>query len=433
MIDIKTVTVIGANGTMGTNVAAIFASFGNAKVYMVSRTKEASENAIQKAIASVKADAVSVNLIAVDYSELDKCISESDFIFESVSENLDIKKNVYQKMLSFKENVIVSTGTSGLSINQLKEYLPQDVRSRFFGVHFFNPPYNMPLCELIPNNCASESLIKELKDYLSNILLRKVIIAKDNAAFIGNRIGFYFINIAMLLAEKYKADGGIDYIDSIIGGFTGRNIPPIVTADFVGLDIYSAIINNLAECTSDYQNEFYSVPSYAIDLIDKGFLGRKCGKGLYTSAVIDGLKQRQVYDIATGEFRSCKKYSLEFADSMVAALKVGDYFKAIEELKHNSSKPAQICREMLLKYIVYGIFIALEVGESAHDADTVMAEGFNWIPPLALIDSLGGKEVVINMICNEFEDEFINIDYRKVLLSAEKSKYDYRKFFKAKR
>lgn len=433
MIDIKVVTVIGANGTMGTNVAAIFASFGNAKVYMVSRTKESSEKAVLKATASVKADIVSANLIAADYSELDKCIAESDFIFESVSEDFEIKTQVYKRMLNFKDNAVIATGTSGISINRLKENLPSDIQNRFFGVHFFNPPYNMLLCELIPNDCATLSLINELKEYLSVILLRKVVISKDTAAFIGNRIGFYFINIAMILAEKYKYDGGIDYIDAIIGGFTGRNMPPIATADFVGLDVYAAIIKNLAENTIDYQNRFFVVPKYADLLIKKGLLGKKSGKGLYSSVIVDGVKQRQVFDISTCGFRSCKKYSLDFAEIMVASLKIGDYINAVSVLKCDRSISAKICRELLLRYIVYSIYTANEVGESVHDADTVMAEGFNWIPPLALVDAFGGRDAVIKMISDEFVDEFSDIDYLNILKTAEESQYDFRKFFKAKR
>ena len=88
-MNIKTVTVIGANGTMGCNVSAIFASFGNAKVYMVSRDMEKSKKAAIKAGISVKASSIMNNLIPADYSMLDQCVSQSDLVFESVAENLE--------------------------------------------------------------------------------------------------------------------------------------------------------------------------------------------------------------------------------------------------------------------------------------------------------------------------------------------------------
>jgi 3-hydroxyacyl-CoA dehydrogenase len=61
----------------------------------------------------------------------------------------------------------------------------------------------------------------------------------------GNRIGFQFINNAMQFAVKYKDKGGIDYIDAILSGFTGRSMPPLVTSDFVGLDVHKAIVDNV--------------------------------------------------------------------------------------------------------------------------------------------------------------------------------------------
>lgn len=88
---INTVTVVGANGTMGTNVSAIFASFGNAKVFMVSRDLEKSKRAAQKAGKTVKADSIIHNLVPADYSMLADCVQQSDLVFESAAENLAIK------------------------------------------------------------------------------------------------------------------------------------------------------------------------------------------------------------------------------------------------------------------------------------------------------------------------------------------------------
>ena len=91
---INTVTVIGANGTMGINACAMFASFGNAKVYMISRDIQKSRNAIEKAIRAVRAESIRDNLIPCDYLSFGKCVSESDLVFESVAEDLTIKKEI---------------------------------------------------------------------------------------------------------------------------------------------------------------------------------------------------------------------------------------------------------------------------------------------------------------------------------------------------
>ena len=172
---INTVTVIGANGTMGINVSAIFASFGNAKVYMVSRDIEKSKKAVIKAGKSVKADAIISNLVPADYSTLDQCVSESDLVFESAAENLDIKIDLHTKIgKSLKNGAIACTGSSGLSITRLAECYPEDLRNQFFGVHMFNPPYQLTLCELTASSYSNMELYKELKDYLANTLHRTV-------------------------------------------------------------------------------------------------------------------------------------------------------------------------------------------------------------------------------------------------------------------
>ena len=117
---IKTVTVVGANGTMGTNVSAIFASFGAATVYMVSRDKEKSKKAALKAGKTVKADSIVNHLIPVDYSNLDECVKASDLVFESAAENLELKIELHTKIgKSLRKGAVACTGSSGLSITRL--------------------------------------------------------------------------------------------------------------------------------------------------------------------------------------------------------------------------------------------------------------------------------------------------------------------------
>ena len=177
---------------------------------------------------------------------LAQCVSESDLVFESAAENLEIKIDLHTKVgQNLKRGAIACTGSSGLSITRLAECYPEELRSQFYGVHMFNPPYQMPLCELTASKYSDMELYKELKEYLDSTLHRCVAESKDLPAFLGNRIGFYVINEALIYAEIYKDNGGVDYIDAILGPFTGRTMPPITTADFVGLDVHKAIVDNL--------------------------------------------------------------------------------------------------------------------------------------------------------------------------------------------
>lgn len=172
---------------------------------------------------SVKADAIAKNLIPADFSMLEECVAESDLVFESSAEDINIKTEIAQRVGKVLRTTAVScTGTFGLSITSLTECYPEEQRSRFFGVHMFNPPYNMSLCEFAQTKYSDEQTAAELKEYLEKRLYRTVVEVKDSPAFLGNRIGFQFINEALQYAEKYKDNGGIDYIDAILGSFTGR-------------------------------------------------------------------------------------------------------------------------------------------------------------------------------------------------------------------
>lgn len=137
MLNINIVTVIGANGAMGAAVAGIFASFGNVKVNMVSRTLNKSLEGIEKAVKSVRADSIRSNLVARTYEDLAACIHESDWVFESVAEDYEIKDEINTVIARYrKPGTIVSTGTSGLSIEKLKNVFDEEAKSLYFVTHF---------------------------------------------------------------------------------------------------------------------------------------------------------------------------------------------------------------------------------------------------------------------------------------------------------
>ncbi len=404
-LKINTVTVLGASGSMGVNVSAIFASFGKAKVYMLSRTKN--EKSVLKAIKSIRCESIKSRLILADYSELERCISESDLVFDSTIEDISIKMDINSKVIKFlKKDAIYVTGTSGLAITKMSETMPENIRERYFGMHFFNPPYSVTLCELIKTKYTNEKIFSEIQDYLTNVLNRTVVIVKDAPAFLANRIGFYFINKAIQFADQYKEEGGIDYIESILGVFTGRAMSPCMTADFVGLDVHKAIMDNLLNNTNDYANKLFTTPEYINKLISNNNLGKKTGEGLFKQVCYeDGTKKTLVYDIKTDSYREKRKFYFDFATKMNAYIKNGDYKLAFDELLNNKSKEALICKEFLKEYVDYSLYVANEVCDELSYVDDAMATGFNWCPPLVMSNLLFGTNY--------------------------KTKYDFRSYFKA--
>lgn len=433
-MNIQTVTIIGANGTMGKNVAGIFASFGNAKVYMVCRNMKDAEHAKIEAAETVKANTIIDNLIAETYDNIEFCINQSDLIFESLSENLKIKEEMYCRISKYiKKGTILATGTSGLSINKLSKSYNKELRENFLGIHMYNPPYSMNLCEVIPSEMTNTSLLKEVKSYLSKVLYRDVVEVKDQPAFMGNRIGFQFINEVLQYSVLFKDQGGIDYMDAILSKFTGRHLPPLVTSDFVGLDVHKAIVDNIYQNTFDYANETFKLPIFVEKLISENNLGRKTGSGLYRKIVTkNNTKVLQVYDISTNKYRNTIKYNFDFAANMQRYLKESNYKEAFTCLLDDKSQEARICIQFIIKYVIYSLVTTKLIGEDMTSADHVMAEGFNWVPPLAVIDAFGGVTKFKHIVLNKMPTDYLTlIDVEEIFNNIPVSSYDYRPFFMA--
>ncbi len=435
VLNVKIVTVIGVTGTMGANIAGIFASFGNAKVYCVGRDIEKVKKTLPRTVTSVRADSIARNLVPADFSMLEQCVSESDLIFESSKEEISVKTAIAKRVASaMKKDAISCTGTSGLSITTIAECYPEELRSRFFGVHMFNPPYSMSLCELTSTKYTDITVKENLKEYLSSILIRTVVEVKDSPAFLANRIGFQFINEALQYAEKYKDNGGIDYIDAILGTFTGRAMAPLTTSDFVGLDVHKAIVDNVYDNTNDYAHETFILPVFVQKLISEGKLGRKSNGGLYQLIRYDnGLKRQTVYDINTGLYRDVLPYTFPFADKMKKHFFTGNYQLSFDRLVNNHSQEAEICLSFLLKYIIYSLYAAEEVGYSVDAADDVMATGFNWCPPLAMYQALSLAADVPELIKERLPGICGKLDVDHYLAGIKPSKYDFRPYFKSGR
>ena len=264
-------------------------------------------------------------------------------------------------------------------------------------------------------------------------LLRQVVEVKDSAAFLCNRIGLYCINEAARAAEQYADRGGIDYVDSVLGSYTGRNMAPLVTADFIGLDVHKAVCDYIRDNISDYASEAFRLPEYMAKLIEDGRLGRKTGGGLYSSRRdADGNKVRTVWSVAEGAYRSRERYELPHAQKMNALIRDGRYFEAYEALLQDGSEHALFCTEFLLKYVLYSLYCVDAMGNNPADADIVMAEGFNWCPPQAMLQLLGGRERFASLVKERLPAELVKqVDLSKLLEKVQPSEYDFRRFVRA--
>lgn len=425
---INNVAIFGGNGTIGSLMGGLIAGFGNANIYLISRDKKKlDDNLLNKIYNSIKSDSIKDRIIPCDYDEAKTILNKCDWIFESVAEDYNIKESVYKIADEFaKKDAIITTGTSGLSINKLAEVLSPERREFFFCTHFFNPPYHMTLCEIIPTKFTNLELLNKFKEYLSSKLLRTTISSKDKAAFIANRIGFKLMNELLLLADKYKNKGGINYIDDLFTGYTGRNMPPLATIDFVGLDIHKAIVDNIYNQTNDEFKKDFLLPDWFNELVNGNVLGNKTGKGLFN------MKENLVLDINSKTYLTKKEYKPKEILEIEELISIGEYSKAYKKLLDRTIEETRIVVKILIEYIIYAIYIGKYTADEIQECDDAMATGFGWCPPIALkdlIDEVGNfKE-----LCKEYigDDILKKYDLYDTIDNLPKSKYDYKKYIKA--
>ncbi len=416
MLNINKVTILGANGNMGSQCAGLIAALGNAKVYMVARTIDKVNEGIDRACESVKSDAIKSNLIPATYDSLSSCIPLSDWVLESSSEDIEIKHTLNGYISSLvKPKTVISTTSSGLSITALASDFSRNLQSNYFGTHFFNPPYKMLLCEVIPNPNSGKKIQVDLVEYLEKVLLRQVITSKDEPAFVGNRIGIEIINEALRYGKKY----GIDYIDYLLGGITGRVMPPLQTIDLIGVDIYKAVAENMG----------LKIPNSINKLILGGRLGNKSGEGLYKPF------KNKIYCLNMNEnkYEICRMFNFDLIEDVKMKIREGDYQKAIFLLLSSNTREAKIIQYFFAKYIHSAFSIIGTIAKNSEDIDKAMGFGFNWLPPSSLINLLGGRHMAIDLL-NKFNLSIpakLSSSSQEAVFYKLQDRLDYRSFVRS--
>lgn len=396
MRPIRKIVVLGANGAMGAGSGAVFASAGIPTV-MLARTREKAEAGRQRAEQLAKGK-VAPNAIEIGTydDDLANVVTDSDLVFEAVSEDLDTKRQVFALIDRVRgPGSIVATVSSGLSISTMCADRSDDFRKHFLGVHLFNPPTIIPGTEIIPHQGTDRDVVAQMRAILESTFGRVVVECADTPAFAGNRIGFKLLNEVAQLAEEH----GVAYMDQLVGTHTGRALPPLATIDLVGWDVHKAIVDNLYANTRDEAHPAFVLPACMAQGIARGHLGRKTrDKGGFFR--VDGKGADAVHfvlDPKTGDYRplaEVKPPAPAFIERMKAAIRSGRHPEAFDVLCNAEGKDAELLRRVMLGYISYSLGRVGEVVESARDVDRIMGFGFNWAPPSMLVDAIGAKRTI---------------------------------------
>jgi 3-hydroxyacyl-CoA dehydrogenase len=265
---VKKVAVLGA-GVMGAQIAAHLVNVKVPVVLFDLAAKEGPKNGIvAKAVEGLKklkpsplGVADDAGLIAqANYEENMEQLRDCDLIIEAIAERMDWKLDLYRKIAPFvAPHAILASNTSGLSITKLSEALPEEMKPRFCGIHFFNPPRYMYLVELINTPTTDAHILDDLETFVTSGLGKGVVRAKDTPNFIANRVGIAGMLATMREVEKFGLT--YDVVDDLTGKKMGRaSSGTFRTADIVGLDTMAHVIKTLQDTLSEQTDPFYARP-----------------------------------------------------------------------------------------------------------------------------------------------------------------------------
>lgn len=377
---VRRAAVLGA-GVMGAQIAAHLTNAGVDTVLFDLPAKEGAANGIvDRAIANLAklspaplADkALAGSITAANYDTGLELLRGCDLVIEAIAERMDWKQDLYRKIAPFvPAHAVLASNTSGLGINALAAALPEELRHRFCGVHFFNPPRYMHLAELIPATSTDPEVLEALETFLTTTLGKGVVIAKDTPNFIGNRIGVFSMLAAMHHTTQFGL--GFDTVDSLTGPAIGRpKSATYRTADVVGLDTMAHVIRTMAETLPDDPwHRYFQAPAWLKALIDKGALGQKTGAGFYTKRGKDIL----VLDVEKQDYRPVAG---ELDPEVAALLKERDpakKFAALRASEHPQAKFLWACFRDAFHYSAYHLH---DIAETARDVDLAMRWGYGW-------------------------------------------------------
>ncbi len=381
---ISKVAVLGA-GVMGAQIAAHCVN-NNVPVILfdlpakVEEGKRGNKNAIAaRAIENLKklkpaplGMAASADLIeAANYDDDLARLGECDLVIEAIAERLDWKHALYEKVAPhLGAQAIFATNTSGLSITRLSEGFPDELKKRFCGVHFFNPPRYMHLLELIPIEATDPQILDRLETFMTSTMGKGVVRAKDTPNFIGNRVGVFSILAVFAEAEKYQL--AFDTVDTLTGSKLGRaKSATFRTGDVVGLDTLAHVIKTMEHgLETDPFSGLYKVPAVVEKLISQGRLGQKSGMGFYKK---EG-KAVLVFDPATDTYVPSSGKSEPIIDRILKK----PIAERLELLRETDDPQAQFLWAIFRDVFHYIAIHLGSIAESAREIDFAMRWGYGW-------------------------------------------------------
>lgn len=381
------VVVFGA-GTMGAGIAGLMAGIGW-RVTLLDKedlAKAGLERLLKNNVLFRHEDAERITPGNVE-AHLD-AVQSADWVVEAIIEQIDAKRELWSEVAKrVNPHALLSSNTSGLGIEEMSHHLPGEVQRRFIGTHFFNPPRQMRLLELVPTAHTDPAATAGLQSFFEKVVGKRVVLAKDKPGFITTRIGVY----ALMCALGSAIRNGIqpEEADLLLGPLAGRPRSGVFRlADLVGLDIaHNIILNQKARLPEDEYIQNLQMPELWNRMIEARRLGEKTGMGFYRR---EG-KQILTLDFGTFEYRPRTEPELPLDPKWQKA----PLSERLNALLQMPAPYGDFMREAFLTPIAYAAHIMPEVAYDIPSLDEAMRLGYNWEwGPFECIDALGAERFV---------------------------------------
>ena len=393
--NVRKVAVLGA-GVMGAQIAAHLVNCKVPVVLFDLPAKEGPKNGVvTKAVEGLKKlkpsplgvtdDAVLIQ--QANYEEHLEELRGCDLIIEAIAERLDWKEDLYKKIAPFvNDHAILATNTSGLSITAMANVLPEQLRSRFLGIHFFNPPRYMYLVELIPTSYTNALVVDQLEAFVTTAVGKGVVRCEDSPNFIANRVGVAGLLFTMIEVKNFGL--GYDIVDDLTGKRMGRaSSGTYRTCDVVGIDTMAHVIKTLqVGCATDPFAAAFATPSDVQALLDKGHFGQKTKAGFFKK---EG-KVISQFDEKTGEYVPAGNK----ADKEVTDILRKPAAERLKALRESSNPQAQFLWAMLRNGFHYAAVSGESIADTCRDVDLALRWGYGMKQgPFEIWQEAGWKQV----------------------------------------
>ncbi|MDQ0352794.1 3-hydroxyacyl-CoA dehydrogenase [Alkalibacillus filiformis] len=411
---IKRAAVLGS-GVMGAGIAAHLANLGIPTLMLDIVPKDLSEEEKQDPRARNKIAAEnkkkllkqnpspittkkSLDLVSVgNFEDNMQDLKDVDWIIEVVVENLEIKQKVYAQVDEHRsEGSIVSSNTSGISIEAMAEGRSEDFKKHFLGTHFFNPPRYLKLLEVIPTKDTDPEVLENMKRFSEDVLGKGVVEAKDTPNFIANRIGTY--GLLVTVQEMLKGGYSVGEVDSVTGPMIGRpKSATFRTLDVVGLDTFIHVAKNVYDKVEGEEQKVFDVPDFMKQMNEKGMLGAKSGKGFYQKQ--KGEKGSVIYELnpETLEYDQ-EQQKLKTQASGAAKQEKGPKRKLKALVSAKGDRAGDLVWNISKPTLIYSAELLGEIADDITQIDDAMKWGFGWeIGPFEMWEAIGVEKAVKRM------------------------------------